>query len=564
MMKTALRGDAVSQHSETDLVEFRQGGMRWVAEKAIAAELRERIVPHLGALESAGAVPMKHTVTRSVYRLALGSGRGVFIKVHRVRSLRERLKYLVLVSRASNEWNVSRALAARGVAAARAVAMGERRVAGILTVAVVVTAEIPGAAPLDKLIEQELGAVANGEAFRRKRELLRKVAIQVSGLHAAGVLHGDLHGGNILRSGGELFLIDLHRARVRGTLSSRRRVANVAQFLAHLRGLVTWGDRMRFVAAYLGQPSRETVHRFVREMAPIMARISERRHASRTKRCVMNSTRFRHERITGMNVYRRADFAPDLVRRAVEGHRAAAGGDVLKRDHRGSVTVVDLRGGRRVCVKGFVRPGLIQRIGDLFRGSRARAAWVGANACAVRAISTPRALAVAELGPHSFFITEYVEGAARLNDYVADHARPLGAEAARKWRRFVRQAADFVRRLHSHELRHRDLSAKNILVRERGDGWDFWLVDVGDIRLGGKPTLAQKIRNLGQLGQIYVMPSRTDRLRFYRRYSAGRPEFRRREFLAEISAASRARHENWLAHGGAAILDERRRQGKPV
>jgi serine/threonine protein kinase len=115
--------------------------------------------------------------------------------------------------------------------------------------------------------------------------------------------------------------------------------------------------------------------------------------------------------------------------------------------------------------------------------------------------------------------------------------------------------AEFVRSLHSHRIYHRDLSAKNILVTEDDTRPRFWLIDVSDVRRR-PPSLRRRIRNLGQLDQMYVKPSRTDRLRFYRHYARGRPELVRRDFLAEIDAISRARHEHWLESDEAKRFQE--------
>ena len=541
---------------DSNLARFQTHGMRWVAESTFESTLREVIIPHLGALESAGATAIKHTMTRSIYRLE-HEGQAVFIKHHKVRSLGERLKYVLLPSRASVEWDVSRAVAERGFPVTRAVAFGERRVAGVLTEAVLVSEAVEDAAPLSNLL-------------RERRELLGKAAHLIRRMHDANVLHRDLHAGNILVRDSELTLIDLHRVALGRAVSERKRVASVAQFLAAIGPLLSEGNQLLFVREYLGpDATQQEIDRFTGTVERAAAGLRERRYASRTKRCVKRSTGFRRSRVRGMVVYRRADFAAELVKKAVEQHNQGGSGvKVLKSDRRARVSVVELadeRRPRRLCVKEFYRPRPPQRLGDLFRGSRARLAWLGSSACRVRGIPTPKPLAMAEAGPRSFLITEYIDNARQLNDYTADHGRPCGKEATRRWHRFIREAADFVRLIHDHRLRHLDLSAKNILVRERGDGWEFYLLDVSDIRLWRAPSLRFKIKNLGQLDQSYVKPSRTDRLRFYRHYSRGRPELGRPEFLAEIDAISRARHEHWLhAGGGEKILEERKQQGKPV
>ncbi|MFW6158114.1 MAG: lipopolysaccharide kinase InaA family protein [Planctomycetota bacterium] len=524
------------------LTRFRLGGLRWVAEPWLEGALRERIGPNLGRLEQAGASLVKRSTTRAVYRLELG-GRAVFVKHHLLRSLAERLKYLVLRSRAASEWAASRALAERGIPAARAVAVAERRAAGILCEAVLITEDIAGARPLSAVIGEDLGRAPTGESFRRKRRLLRAVAELVRQTHESDVFHRDLHGGNILVRNGDLFLIDLHRVSL-GPVSVSQRAANLGQLLAYLPGLLSPGDRMHVVRSYLGDDfAGASLHDLARAVGRHEVRFRERRYASRAKRCVKRSTRFRGGRIDGLRAHRRVDIPADQVVEAIRKHRTTD--RVLKQDHRSRVTVVDVAG-RPVCVKEFIRPGLLQRLGALVCGSKARRAWLGAHALAVRGMGTPPPLAIAEAGGRSYFITEFVEGAAQFKHYVAERCRPGPGEPARRWHRFVRRAAEFVRRLHDQRVYHRDLSAKNILVCQEDDDWQFLLVDTSDVRRRRAPSLREKVRNLGQLGQIYVQPARSDRLRFYRQYTRGRPQLDDPELLEQIDAISRARHEHWL------------------
>ncbi len=540
-----------------ELVRFEADGMRWVAEGWLDQPLRERLVPNLATPEAVGAEQVKRSLSRSVYRMELG-GRSVYVKLHKVRSWKEWLKYLVLPSRAAVEWEVSRALAERGIPAARAVAFGERRIFGVLAEAVLVSEAVEACVPF-------------GEARRRDPGLLSRAARLVRKAHDAGVHHRDLHGGNILVAGTELVFVDLHRVRVHGTASQRERVAGVAHFLAALGGGVGEDERFSFVREYLGDSASEAERaRFARSVERLVKHLRERRYASRTKRCTKKSTGFRRERVGGMTVRRRANFPKELVLAAIERHKeqtAVGGSSVLKCDGRTRVTRVALVAEGcppSLCVKEFIRAGLLRRIGDAVVGSPARRAWVGANACVVRGIPTPNPLAMVDAGERSFFIAEYVENAQEVVEYISDFGRPRGREATAAWRKFLHELARFIRTVHSHRLRHRDLSGKNILVREHDGRSEFFLVDVGDIRPGQKPSLRFKIKNLGQLDDVYVPPSRTDRLRFYRAYAAGRPEFDRREFLLRIDRMSRARRAHSLRHGGAKILEERRRQGKPV
>jgi len=81
---------------------------------------------------------------------------------------------------------------------------------------------------------------------------------------------------------------------------------------------------------------------------------------------------------------------------------------------------------------------------------------------------------------------------------------------------------------------------------------------------GRSPSFGLKVKNLGQLDDVYVPPSRTDRLRFYRWYARGHAEFNDKAVLVQIDAIRRSRHQHWLECGGTQILETRRQQGKRV
>jgi hypothetical protein len=299
-------------------------------------------------------------------------------------------------------------------------------------------------------------------------------------------------------------------------------------------------------------------------------RSRERRYDRATRRCLVDGGEFGRERTAGRTVHRRVELPTEVLLESVRRHdaRIRSGGSdgVLKSDHRARVTVEDPGDARfpPLCVKEFHRPFARQRLVDLVHGTRARGAWLAANACLVRGISTPKPFGIVEAGARSYFVNEYLPDAVSLNDYVAEFGRPSGRAATRRWHAFVEAAAAFVQKLHAHRLRHRDLAAKNILTRHRDGGFEFFLIDLSDIRLGRAPSARFKIRNLGQLAQLHVSPSRANKLRFFRRYVADHPELDRREVLLEIDAIGRARHERWLAHGGREWLEDRRRRGKPV
>jgi len=167
----------------------------------------------------------------------------------------------------------------------------------------------------------------------------------------------------------------------------------------------------------------------------------------------------------------------------------------------------------------------------LFRKSPAMRAWIGSAALEVRGLPTPRALAVMEtvrfgLVHRSYLVTQYIDGACHLHDYVRDRLAPL-AEPERHHlkRRLVRELARLVRRLHQRQLSQRDLKATNILVAERDQRLQLYLVDLDGLRVCrqalGIDLRVQNVARLHVSFHDHPLLSRTDRLRFLRHYLEG-------------------------------------------
>lgn len=91
----------------------------------------------------------------------------------------------------------------------------------------------------------------------------------------------------------------------------------------------------------------------------------------------------------------------------------------------------------------------------------------------------------------------------------------------RSWRRsIINQLADITRRLHSQKFCHNDFQWRNILISQDRHSPQIFLIDCPFGRNFSWPFLNyRKIKDLGSLDeQASIHLSRTDRLRFYKRY----------------------------------------------
>jgi tRNA A-37 threonylcarbamoyl transferase component Bud32 len=143
-------------------------------------------------------------------------------------------------ARAAQELRVLRALEARGVAVPRPI--GTRRVDGGTEL---VTEWIEGAVPLDGVLRGSVQAPAAAPA------ILRRAAETLARAHAAGLVHEDLHPGNLVaQPGGATWIVDVRGARIgRGfdpTVARRDLVA----LASAVRERTEPALRARFLVAY--------------------------------------------------------------------------------------------------------------------------------------------------------------------------------------------------------------------------------------------------------------------------------------------------------------------------
>jgi hypothetical protein len=380
-----------------------------------------------GRLEA--GVCVKVSAVRSVWRATL-AGRTVYVKRYRVRGWADRIKYRLAPPRAEAEWRAARGLAAAGIEAAQPLAVGVARRGPWLTDAFFVAAKAPGV-PHTEL----LTALREGEGD--VDALLRATVELYERLCAAGFFHPDLHGGNMLArlDGGvpRIALVDLHSVRLRRRIGRRSR-ARMRAKLAHTLWSVLEDEEFERALDLLAPGDAARLRGQVGRLERIRLR-------SRSRRCVLPSTRFARERANGWRVWRRRDVPADALlalatAREGEGCRVArlpVGDDV-----------------REVSVRRRPRHGWLP-------------VWKSCHALSVRDIPTWQAYACLHrrrlgLLRDALLVLEHVPDAVRL-----DGGDPGLRDAA-----LQRAALDTAERLHRAGIpaRARDLFA----VRE-GPGW---------------------------------------------------------------------------------------------
>jgi len=596
------------------------------------ALIRERVLPAVDEMlfssapeaQDARATIIKENPVRQIVRVDVGGRVGaVFVKRFKCRHWRDALKSVAVGPRSAKEWRMAHRLLAAGIPTAIPLAIGRSARAARPRSAeprgdhaggswaswetYLVTQEIADAASLrqwamaspDRLTPQTR-APKRGDLPGLSPALRRAVIVEagrfLARFHLARFSHRDTHAENILARIGNgrppevhLFMLDLHSLLLRWRLGRRHRERNMAFLMKSLRFCpVTTADRIRFLRSYLATMrgcaedgvSGHALRVWTRGVTKRAAQVRRDYWRGRTRRCLLNSSRFTVERTDLGRVHRLREYSPGQLERAIQSHREALGrGEFLKRSPETNVTRVPAPGGEgpRLCVKEFCSRGLGHRLKDWLRPSPARRSWVASQALTVREIPTPRAVALVEprrgllralVSPRDnshYLITEDAGEAEPMNRYV--RRRFSGAAGRRAFAdkvAFLHCVADFLHALHAHGAYHHDLKSSNVLVRERaapagGVSWEIALVDLAAVTFHRRLSDSKRIKNLAQLNaSLPKAISWADRIRFLRDYARGPLRFKRkRAAVREIIRRTLARSCTWERKGDRETHEKR-------
>jgi len=302
--------------------------------------------------------------------------------------------------------------------------------------------------PVPELLDSGTDWVATHfiEARPAVREDTPKLLPVIERMHDAGMLHGDLHLGNLLMQGDQPLILDLQRAR----------------FLPGLPGVLR-SRELGYFAYSLGDPLPPSLEgvRFWRGWR------AHKHWRSRTRRCVLESSGFTSFSVGKQGGFRRREVEPGALKAAL---LELDGAETLKL---GSGTSLYRSRGWIVKQYGAKRA--------------ARRAWINARGLEARGIETSPALAWA--GP--WLVMR--DAGPTLIDWIEERfeAAP-GAEQLE----MAEALGTLLGTLHSHGIYHADLKANNVAW---APGAPPRLLDTDRVRFGIGISRRHRIKNLAQL-----------------------------------------------------------------
>ena len=539
-------------NNNSSYVTLQKFGLHWVVEASQIHIIQDNL---MDKIVNPGSYPECQIIRENNVRVSMlidipEQGEPIFVKHYKCRGVGDRLKYLLVTSKVTSEWNTIHALLDSDITVARPLAKAERRHYRCLTDSYLVTEAVVNAQPLRDYLTNLSNKTSLQEILKIKRTIIEKVAELISKIHAEGFFYRDLHAGNILVSTREnenvqIYPIDFHKAWHFNKLPLWMRFRDLAQLKNSLN--LSQTDQLRFLKSYarkyplLKGGLKESVKKINKKAAKLW-----RAHLkSRTKRCLLESSEFAVKNVSGMSLYFRKVYPEAAIREIITTYDAGVSmsrATVLKKTHKETVSSLpvtdpDVFSSRQLLLKEARVQGLPNRLIQTLTRSRAKRAWIAARGLQVRGINTPAALGLIEMKQwalitRSILISEFIENAYELNGFVLKYFKDINTgHAVCSKESFIVKLAKILKKLHESGIYHADLKSNNILVNlDDKNEVHFYFVDLDRVYFKNKLSFEQMANNLAQINaSISDCITPADRLKFFRIYAEGTSRMKNRK-----------------------------------
>jgi hypothetical protein len=544
-------------------IQVLAGGTRWW----LPSEQSTRLLGPEGLrlnewLQSGQARIVKQGHHRIVYRVEL-PGLIFYLKHNLLPDVRSWVRQLVRPSKARMEYSRAVAVAERGLPTVSPLALGEKTAFLGIGESYLITHSIENSQSLHAFLVS-VQNYPSPQLTRIRQRLAVELGALLSRIHQAGIMHHDLHCGNILLRGQasthpaqgstcidddlSLFLIDLNGVHLGNPLDWNNSLENLAMLNRWFFTRATRSDRFRFWRAY--QAGRQ-VNGQPLVPDPGTGKILARKVEEQTIASIQELCGHFERRCLKANRYFAEIKGPETLGNVVSDLDPAdwklleadpdepfrrPGAKLLKNSASSTVTEFEVRIGgkiRSVIYKRFRVTRWTDPLAALVRSSPARRSWVAGHALQHRSLPTPRPLLMIHRRRYGmewegYLMTEKIEDAQTLTEFAMSLTELQPRESRRLLRQRIDQVAVVMHELHRWQFSNRDCKAANWLLSPAPETVDLqrnhggvWIIDLVGIERKKSISDQQRIKNLARLNASFLgsrAVSRTDRLRFLRTY----------------------------------------------
>jgi len=498
-------------------------------------------------LDSGQAHEVKTGEHRTVYRLDLPHGT-FYVKHYHGRYLLGPGRHLVQASASRREFHKAVEVGNRNVPTVRPVAFGEQVRGGLVHESFLVTEGVENSSSVREYILDRLPQLPRAERCRARRKLAVALAELCATAHRAGVDHDDLHAGNVLvrhetySNAGEeedalpgLQLIDLPGVRLSRPLNWARSRASLAMFNSGWWDCATSADQWRFWKAYVARrPDLKLGRSEALEVVAATREYSRRILAKRGKRTLRNNRDYYSMHGSQGTGHAVSDLPRRVLRDMLEepeqwlrtttepsGRAEAAGGRTTAKTHLPRPAEQ-----APVALQHYWPTTWWESLLDGFRRSRAVRAWCWGHALLERGIATARPLAVCEVRRgawrrEAYVVNQWIEDAVTLCDYGRRLAELEPRARLLRRGQVAYHLGRLIGGLHAWGIGHGDLRADHLLVVERDDDVELYLIDLDAVRFLRRVSQRAQAKELARMAERLASApwlTRTDLARILQAY----------------------------------------------
>jgi tRNA A-37 threonylcarbamoyl transferase component Bud32 len=412
--------------------------------------------------------------TAAVYRYSMTiqeREKVLYLKQYPYRSPLDAVQHLIRPSRAKRAFDAGMMLEKHGLHTPEIVAFLQKKNGMLCTEDILVTKEMKNATALQFLLTGELSI-----SQQDKRQMITELGKAVGRMHAAGIFHGDMRGGNVFvthpSNDWQFIFIDNERTAKYPVLPFWLRRKNLVQLNIH-RNNISATDRMRFLRAYRQTAgiSKKRSKRLARIVSKMTSKRLRRRAKTRTglssgaenTHWNFQMARFGNRSGIFLTKFAKADIAADLLKQI---EHLMETGHVLKNDVSTRVVRCDYNG-RDIVIKRYNHQDLWHSLRHTVKGSRARKCWRFGHILTAAGIACAAPLGMIEertsgIVRQSYIINAFVEGPllyVPMND-------PNTSQQQRKT--IVEKAERVLKQLGENRLTHSDMKSANIIITDDG------------------------------------------------------------------------------------------------
>ncbi len=345
-------------------------------------------------------------------------------------------------------------LAQRGITTATILAKGHCEQGWIL-----VLKKIENAADIFTLLK-------NCHRQSEKKQLLSEMLELLARMHMAGIVQEDLHLGNFLWDGKQVYALDPAQMRFfRQAVSEAQSLRQTARLMTNFQTF-SQAEKKELLSIYFRLRGWEFDAVRLEQLETLARKITARIKQKAVSKTLRNSTHFARQKTTGLTgMFDRAVFSgTDLPEFMKTIDAAMEAGDILKRGNTCFVSRITFNE-RDIVVKRYNHKGLWHSLRYTVKGSRARKCWLYGHRLTISGIACAKPLAFIEqrkcgLKWQSYIINEFVDGP-NIRQFLDAPNGPAGTKE-----KVMDKTQRLLRRLAENRMTHGDLKPPNVLVRD--------------------------------------------------------------------------------------------------